>query len=292
MDSSKSSKSDPGAGNTKSAPKRQESPKLNFCWTVDASKIDHEGIIRAIDPVCQSFCFQLERGEEKTEKNPNGYLHYQGCMRLHKKQRWSSVLKLFPRGTELCPTISVEGAVEYCRKEETREGGPWTKGVEEKKRVWPVVLRARPVEWRPWQRTVLDYAASPPDERTIYWVYDKHGGAGKTTLGHELCRSYGGIPVNGKLADVLCMASEKPSRLYLVVAPRDQKSEDFPYHAMEMLKDGLWMKGKYEVAVVQREACVHVLVISNCPPVTERLTADRWVVLSVELGGAYSIAGR
>lgn len=226
-------------------------------------------------PKCQRFVFQLEEAGDTKKK------HYQGQMTLIKKERMHGIKKWLYPGVHLEPTKYLEESEQYCQKLDSRVEGPWKYPVVEEKVEWPIALRKRPEVWREWQNEVLKIAKNLPDERTVYWVYDKLGGAGKTTLAHELCRNYGGVPVNGALKDILCLASERPSRLYVVVAPRDQKEDEFPYAAVEMLKDGLWMKGKYEVMAVQREELCHVIIFANVKPLTSKLTEDRWHIVDV-----------
>lgn len=256
------------------APPQQANPKHWFNWTMNSTVGSHNDIIKILEPKCTDFCFQLERGEE------TGYLHYQGVMRTKERTRWSAVRKWMPEGTHLEETRSWKAQWTYCQKAETAVEGPWKLDSEAAPK-WEVAVRSTPVEWYPWQNEVLQWARGLPDERSVLWVYDAAGRSGKTTLGHELCKNYGGVPVNGKLGDVLALATERSARLYLIVAPRDQSANDFPYAAIEMLKDGLWMKGKYEVDCVVRSELVHVIVLANCLPIYEKLTHDRWKTISV-----------
>lgn len=180
----------------------------------------------------------------------------------------------------------------YCCKPEGRTGGPWEHGMVPVKKVpklkvgefvskFQVALRPIPQTWHAWQQHALDTAANLPDERSVHWWWGPEGCDGKTTVVHELLRNYEGLPVNGELGNVLSLATDTPRRLYVVVAPRDQRVEDFPYDAIELLKDGIWMKGKYEVKAVHREMMVHVFVFANVPPDISKLTADRWKIYKI-----------
>lgn len=241
-----------------------------------------EELIQVLERQCKAYSFQGEEGME------TGYLHYQGCMSLKKRQRFHVVLEWLGVGTHLEPTVSVEKMEAYCQKEETRVSGPWTKVAEVKVKKTKTKaaepqrwLRPVPTEWYPWQKAILDMIRKAPDQRTVHWVYDGIGGRGKTTLGHEICKNHDGVVVNGRLGDILALASEKVNNVYLVIAPRDQSAYDFPYVAIELLKDGLWMKGKYEVKSVSRAEMCHVIVLANCLPIMEKLTKDRWNIIEL-----------
>jgi len=268
-----------GGGNTKSPPAKRENPQHWFIWTIKHTGDIEDELQVKLGAWCSHFCFQLERGEE------SGYLHYQGVMRLVKRTRWTAALKLLPEGTHLEIVKSYKDAWLYCQKDETRVRGPWTKMPEAEAHLlvheWPEARRPIPTEWYPWQKEVLDIVAELPDERTVVWVYDETGGKGKTTLGHEICRNYDGIVIEGKKGDVLCMASEKWHRVWLVCMDRDMSPSDAPYGAIEKLKDGLYMNGKYETKSVIEERMSHVVVLANCKPIMGKLTKDRWKVITL-----------
>lgn len=276
-----------GAGNTKSAPAKQENPKQWFNWTVNETVGNPEYIQAILVPKCTDFCFQLEVGEE------TGYRHYQGVMRTKARTRWSEVRQWMPEGTHLEITRSWSAQWEYCQKLETREGGPWMlerpvkKGGRPKKQVveevpeWPVARRPRPEVWYPWQQELLEYAGSLPDERTVVWVYDQEGKKGKTTVGHELCKKYDGIVIDGSKRDILSMASQKWHRLWIVELERDTTSDKAPYRAIEKLKGGMYMNSKFECVSIEDDRLVHVIVLANCAPILTKLTVDRWKLITI-----------
>ena len=83
-----------------------------------------------------NFYFQLFKPEEMTfmlfqmEKCPStGKLHLQGYLQMKKKSRMNRVKSFLPRGTHLENMRgTVQEAIAYCSKEETRIAGPWNYG--------------------------------------------------------------------------------------------------------------------------------------------------------------------
>lgn len=288
-DDSSSSSMEQTGGVILDPPRKKQENSCHWFFFTEYTLVDNpKSMEEILVPQCSHFCFQKEVCP-KTKR-----IHLQGVFRTTTKTRCSAVLKWLPKGIHLEIARSWKDSWDYCSKSRTRLDGPWMveppKKVKRKAAVpaepewrarFPVVLRKTPEVWRDWQKQVLDWVGGPPDERSVLWIHDEAGKMGKTTLGHEICTKYGGVPVNGELRDVLALATERPMRVYLVVAPRDQPSEKFPYSAMEMLKDGLWMKGKFEVTCVVRQELVHVVVLANCLPILSKLTLDRWTILSI-----------
>jgi len=129
---------------------------------------------------------------------------------------------------------------------------------------------------RPWQRELSDIAASVPDDRTIHWVWEPKGGVGKTALCKYLTATYQAMLFNGKSADILYMAAMHDSDLYLADFTRDQQ-DWVPYTTLEVLKNGIYMSGKYEGECVLRNS-PHIFVFANFPPKIAALSVDRWKI--------------
>lgn len=65
--------------------------------------------------------FQYEQGKEGTK-------HYQGVFYWKTKITCTGITKKYPRCGYLAPVKSINGAVTYCGKDESRIGGPWEAG--------------------------------------------------------------------------------------------------------------------------------------------------------------------
>jgi len=130
---------------------------------------------------------------------------------------------------------------------------------------------------RPWQAALLEQLAIAPDDRTIIWVYDPQGAAGKTTLCNYLVRNKGATILAGKAVDMFHAYDMEP--IVLIDIPRADNMEYLNYGAIEKLKDGIFFSGKYNSTLKVRDGPAHVVVFSNSEPDPTKWTADRLSVL-------------
>jgi len=139
--------------------------------------------------------------------------------------------------------------------------------------------RAAPPRWHPWQQAIIDIVQSPPDDRTVYWIYDKDGGVGKTYLSeylvsNELAYS---SPVIGKFGDIMHqwiqVFADRP-RAIIIDVPRDVGENTNVYAICEKYKDGSYRDTKYHGGLA-RWSPTHVFVFANDVPTLDRLSKDR-----------------
>jgi len=132
---------------------------------------------------------------------------------------------------------------------------------------------------RPWQSALLDRLTAPADDRTIFWVCDPAGAAGKTTFSNYLVRNHGATILAGKAADMFYAYDMEP--IIIIDIPRADNQEYLNYGAIEKLKDGVFFSGKYNSALKVRDANAHVVVFSNHPPDLSKWTSDRLVQIDL-----------
>lgn len=104
-------------------------PQLEWA---DSDEVETEAcsLLGDLIDVCEVIAFQLEVGNGKSEKNPNGYIHFQGYFALKNKNRHSALMNirqfsyLAPVGNFSTPLK----AWNYATKIDTRVAGPWTLG--------------------------------------------------------------------------------------------------------------------------------------------------------------------
>ena len=103
--------------------------------------------------------------------------------------------------------------------------------------------------------------------------------AGKTTFCKYLCAKYNGIVIEGKKNDILYVAAEYESDLYIMDIERT--AEDYvSYASIEKIKNGLYMSGKFEGRMIIRN-CPHVIIFANFEPDIEALSKDRWHIVNL-----------
>lgn len=257
---------------------KQISPSKKWCFTFNNyNSSDSSTLNDAFKSLCEKYAFQEETGE-------NGTMHLQGACVFRSKIRPLS-LKLSSgihwekmRGT-------VNQAMDYCMKDETRTGDIYT-NIKVKKKL--KVLETL----RPWQAEVvkcMDNELKLGDDRSIHWVVDEQGCAGKTAFCKWMTQQERQVLIitGGGYKDIACvlkMACENPDfdindeLVILFNIPRDADDNGMiSYKALESLKDGLITSTKYESSTM----CFNspsVWVFSNNDPELHKLSRDRWKV--------------
>lgn len=218
------------------------------------------------------YVMQLEKGDEKE------HLHLQGVVYFKSARKFSQVKSLLP-GVHVEPCKSKSAAIDYCQKVDTAMGQIWSRGF-----ALNPTDTFQKMDPRPWQREVLTLVSAVPDDRTIWWVWDRLGGAGKTKLQKHLALKGECIVVSGKAADIkYAIASRvkerKPIKIVFFNFARSQE-EFISYEAIEQVKDGLFFSSKYE-----SDMCIydspHVICMANFPPKLNKLSEDRWNIREI-----------
>jgi len=165
-------------------------------------------------------------------------------------------------------------------------------GVREMFRMKPVERKVEPFEPREWQKAVLDTIETKPDDRTVYWVYDPKGGAGKSRLcRHVLTNGIGQMVTRfdgGRNAAQIVKGfidSGWDGRCLLVDFARDAQEHQI-YGPLEEIKNGVMTSTKYEGGT-QVWDIGHVIVFANFLPDFTKMTADRWRVMDLSKGVAW-----
>lgn len=139
---------------------------------------------------------------------------------------------------------------------------------------------------RPWQARLLSLIAGNPDDRTIVWILDTRGGAGKSRLCRYLEDRREAIVLTGisnprDIAQILRGRLDRGENPRVIIADlsRSYETRDI-YNTLEMLKNGRMDSPKYE-GVSLRWRPGHVIVMANFAPDTSKMTEDRWRIISV-----------
>lgn len=118
---------------------------------------------------------------------------------------------------------------------------------------------------RPWQQEIVGLLDKKADNRTIVWVYDADGGAGKTALAQRILNQRDDVQVlcPGRSAD-LAHTVVPGMKMYIFDVPRTQ-GDYVSWPFIEELKNGSFMKSKYESTMIHMRP-PHVVVLANRPP--------------------------
>lgn len=139
----------------------------------------------------------------------------------------------------------------------------------------PLKLLTEP---RPWQAEVLTMVAEEPDDRTIVWLWEPTGNAGKSALSKLLCAKHGAIVCAGKAADMKFQIAQCKPKPKIVIFDVPRSNTDWiSYTGIEEIKNGCFASSKYESGMVLMNS-PHILVYSNQRPDTHKMSADRWKI--------------
>lgn len=253
--------------------------------------VSREFIQENLPSLCKAWCFQLERSTKSTDKNPDGYLHFQGRLSLHKKEYIAGAATLLKdKGFHMSLSHSskdtVKGPAFYCMKDQTKVDGPWTeKDYKAPKNKLRTVEKMNAEGLRPWQASLLK-ELDPVDDRTIHIIYDKPGNIGKSAFVkycyyHDHART---IPGTMNCAeDMIQFAMSFPFKCYLIDMPRAMSKEKLHgmYTGIETIKNGYLYDKRYHGKQLWIDE-PNIAVFTNALPETWWLTADRWRYWTIE----------
>lgn len=262
-----------------------------FDFTVGADGVSVDDMHGYLRPLCKNYVFQMERGEERSDKHPDGYLHYQGRLSLMKKMQVVPAAKMLSscgHNFHLSPSSnnSLNGEAFYCMKVQTRVLGPWSE--KDFKERPPLTRRLQKVMEHgllPWQAQLKDLVDCY-DDRHILLVHDQTGNSGKSSFVEYM--EYEGlafqIPAMRLMEEIMgCAMSVPAQKCYLIDMPRGMKKDklgDF-YAGLESLKDGVMYDKRYHFKK-RRIECPQIVVFTNTEPDWDLMSKDRWQLHTIE----------
>lgn len=259
-----------GEGNTSSPPKKRFTASKRWCFTLNNYiQKDVCSIGSAIKEYCRFGIFGKENGEKGT-RHLQGYLEFKKKDRpINKKYGWSNKIHWEKAKGDKQDNIT------YCEK----EGGEIF--------IHPVPYQVKIENWYDWELEIIKTLKKAPDDRTIYWVWEESGCAGKTVFQKWLFKNLKKrtTTLSGKGSDMkngIIQYEQKNGNLpevILINIPRCKKNfVDFA--GIEEIKDMWFFSGKYEGGMVCGPN-PHVVVFANEPPNEELLSKDRWEILYI-----------
>lgn len=266
-------------------------------WTKDMLIQQGVALKEKLDLYADDYIYQGEKGAQ------NGLLHFQGCLKLKKKDRCSSLAnKMALPGLHLYPSVAHqdEALKNYCMKADTRIIDPVVKNPdrlekarEEQKQAAKKQAREYkgadlPEAWCPWQQN-MTYCCTvaPVDDRKIIWICDQLGSGGKTKWGKYMAWKHDAIYLSwGNTGDVCRIIQKRinaqgaPSTFIFNLtktAPASFGKDDL-YNTLEQIKDGCLCCTKYDGEVLFFDP-PHCVVLANRPPDETKLSKDRFQII-------------
>lgn len=160
---------------------------------------------------------------------------------------------------------------------------------------WGACLKARPfkieIELSFWMKKLLDVLKEPPDSRSIYWIWEPIGKAGKTSFQkwYEVNNRGDVLILSGKAHDMkngIVKFKEDNGcvpRTIMCNVPRSTEERFISWQGMEEIKDMLFYSGKYEGGMVNDKP-PHFIMFANWEPDTSHMSGDRWNIVRIPDG--------
>jgi len=260
-----------GVGNTTTTPRKRVNPAKRWCFTLNNyTDID----IGAIKDMYKAFA---RYGVYGLEVGTKGTPHVQGYVEFKKKVRPIGLL------TKKVHWELARGKrwhnVQYCTKDCDGYYFPPKYNIT--------------IELYDWQRKCVDILSKDPDERSIYWIWEPEGCAGKTVFQKYLFTTLKKdiVIVSGKAMDMkyaIVKYLEENGRtpeIVLVNIPKCSGNH-LSIAGMESIKDMFFYCGKYEGGMVCGPN-PHVMVFANeAPQMEDVLSKDR--IKEIYIGQAHS----
>lgn len=262
-------------GNTNSSSKQCGACKKWFFTYNNYTEDEIVTIVTIFDSLCDKYVFQEELGKEGTP-------HLQGVVFCKKKTRWTE-FKLSKKIHWESVKGKDEQAIDYCSKEDTRNGKVFSKGIRLKK---PLKL-LDPANFYEWQKDVMKIVDGEPCDRTIYWYHESVGNVGKSTFIKYLCAKKEALLVSGKGSDMKYLIVKYKEtygdypELILFDIPRTCENY-VSYTGMEEVKNGCFASTKYECEMVIMNS-PHIICFSNFEPNYSAMSEDRWNVIEIKM---------
>lgn len=142
-------------------------------------------------------------------------------------------------------------------------------------------VQLREGELRQWQSSLLEELDGEADDRTITFVVDPQGGAGKSWFAGYVYgkRSDSQLLGPGRRDDVAHVVDVR-RRVFLVNVPRGQM-EYLNYGLLESLKDRIVFSPKYNSQMKILDHVPHVVVFSNEGPDQSKMSGDRYRLIEL-----------
>jgi len=257
---------------------RNNKRNRRYCFTVNNYTVEiREALIKSFENLNCEWIFQEETGDTGTP-------HLQGFVQFKTQKVFSTLKNLCRTAHWEVTRATTKLAVAYCMKVSTRTGELYTNMNLPKQLESP--LKGK--DLYQWQKKLWEELSEAPDDRSVLWIWEADGNAGKTAFAKHLVimKPDKVIYVSGKANDVkyaVAAMVEKGNYPEIVIyaVPRSANPSFVSYGVLESVKDGMFFSGKYESGM-----CLfpnpHVMVLANFPPDESKLSADRWSIRDID----------
>lgn len=259
--SSNSSDSSREEGNTITSSLPQISPAIRWCFTLNNwTKEEFSSIVQTFESKSKFWIIGDETGENNTP-------HLQGYVEFKSKCRPLGLFQ-FKRIHWEKSKGNRDDNVTYCSKQKILSSFGLPKPIKIIENLYD------------WQKEIEDLILTEPDDRKVYWFWDKNGNIGKSTFIKYCCVKYKiTFCCGGKYSDIMNLifnTDMDKCNCIMFDVPRCNLG-NISYSSIESIKNGLVCNTKYETGYKVFNS-PHVIVFANSEPDLNMLSNDRWVI--------------
>jgi len=218
------------------------------------------------DIYCTEYVFQKERSEA-------GHLHFQCWFKFKTRHTglWiQHQLAAFSSNVRWMRVRKTDAIQRYVSKLDTREAGPWAKGVAIP---WSDAEIENILDYTAmyeWQQELWDTLSEPVAcPRRIHWVWEPEGACGKSTFARTVVfKKADAIIVGGRPGDMQYAVSTCGSAPHIVIVDvaRAQKLHAGFYVGLESIKNGTFFAAKFKSNMFKSAKIPHIIVFANRRP--------------------------
>lgn len=257
-------------GNTETPPVRIKQPNRRkyYCGSIFYKENDTIGI-EGIENRLREICSKYILGKEICPST--GRKHLQAFITLKKPMRITELDIPYSPHLDAC-VANEEKNNKYCTKDKDFIKYGYPK---------PIKIIENLFDW---QKKIERLTLQEPDDRSIYWFYDKIGNIGKSCFVKYLAVRHNAlICQGGKVTDIMNLVFNTDMdvcRCVVFDIPRSNEGK-VSYASLENIKNGMVCNTKYETGVKIFNS-PHIICFANFyPESTEKLSADRWKILDL-----------
>lgn len=131
-----------------------------------------------------------------------------------------------------------------------------------------------------WQLEILELIKGKPHKRKAYWIYDEHGGGGKTEFTNYLIKHHKAIHIDTTNRERVIRAYNREPIICFDVTRAEGKRDHVNYGIIETMQGGHGFNTMYNPGM-KLWKCPHIFILSNFRPTLDEMSKGRILVTDI-----------
>ena len=148
-------------------------------------------------------------------------------------------------------------------------------------------IEVKYVEWRPWQKMMMEYLHNPTQKEVI-WVVGENGNEGKSFFQDQIEGRYGKEKVckfhfgsnSEDLINYLHIVGCMKTDIFLLHTYRRDQAKDLDYRLLEIIKEGRTISTQYGNNIHLKSPNI-IIVFSNMYPDFHQINEEKWKIFKI-----------